>query len=104
MVFMLLGSLLLINMLIAMMNRTQEITNERSTEWVRQWGRQILAVEQNINSKERLKQQIKYSNCMESGEKALIVKWKQNNEERNEFKSKKEIFQKQIFKNYFKYD
>lgn len=104
MIFMLLGSLLLVNMLIAMMDHTQEITNGRKTEWIRQWGRQILVVEQNINPKERLKQQVKYTNSMKSGEKGLIVKWKQNEEERNEFKSKKEIFQKYILNNFFKFD
>ncbi|RNA19971.1 transient receptor potential cation channel subfamily V member 5-like [Brachionus plicatilis] len=104
MIFMLLGSLLLVNMLIAMMDHTQEITNGRKTEWIRQWGRQILVVEQNINPKERLKQQVKYTNSLKSGEKGLIVKWKQNEEERNEFKSKKEIFQKYILNNFFKFD
>lgn len=99
---MLLGSLLLVNMLIAMMDHTQEITNDRKTEWIRQWGRQILVVEQNINPKERLKQQIKYTNSMKSGEKGLIVKWKQNEEERNLFKSKKEEFQKNMLDNCLK--
>lgn len=99
---MLLGSLLLMNMLIAMMDHTQEITNDRKTEWIRQWGRQILVVEQNINPKERLKQQIKYTNSMKSGEKGLIVKWKQNEEERNLFKSKKEGFQKNMLDNCLK--
>lgn len=62
-------------MLIAMMDHTQEINNSREKEWLRQvakfkfylfeslhflykffkWGRQVLMVEQNINTRERLK-------------------------------------------------
>ena len=30
------GSVILVNILIAMMDHTQEITNERSNEWLRQ--------------------------------------------------------------------
>ncbi|CAF0724642.1 unnamed protein product [Brachionus calyciflorus] len=102
--YMLLGTLLLVNILIAMMDHTQEITNDRPLEWLRQWGRQVLAVEQNINTKERLKQQQKYTNHLKSGEKALIVQWQQKFEEREESKSKKEIFQGFILESDHKYD
>lgn len=101
---MLLGTLLLVNILIAMMDHTQEITNDRPLEWLRQWGKQVLAVEQNINTNERLKQQQKYTNHLNSGEKALIVQWKQTSDEREESKSKREIFQENIVKTDHKYE
>jgi hypothetical protein len=37
-----------------------------------------LAVEININPKERLKQKTLYSNKLDNGQKALIVRWQQN--------------------------
>jgi hypothetical protein len=37
-----------------------------------------LAVEININPKERLKQKTLYTNKLDNGQKALIVRWQQN--------------------------
>lgn len=74
---MLVGTCLLVNILIAMMDHTQETTNDRPNEWIRQWGRQVLVVEQNVNTKERLKQQQKYTHKLKTGERALIVQWQQ---------------------------
>ena len=35
-VYLIIGTCLLVNMLIAMMDHTQEITNDRPNEWIRQ--------------------------------------------------------------------
>ena len=61
-----------------------------------QWAKQVLTIEQNVRVKERLKQQKKYANILNNGEKVFIVRWKQNEKEREEFKSNKHQFEKLI--------
>lgn len=41
------------------------------------WAKQVLTIEQNVQIKERLKQQKKYASTLRNGEKAFIVRWKQ---------------------------
>lgn len=41
------------------------------------WGRQILGTEQNINIKQRLLKQKEYTIKLPSGERALVMQWKQ---------------------------
>ncbi|CAF0929792.1 unnamed protein product [Brachionus calyciflorus] len=61
-----------------------------------EWAKQVLTIEQNVSLKQRLKQQKKYANTLNNGEKAFIVRWKQTEEERNIMKEKKHIFRKYI--------
>ena len=41
------------------------------------WSKQVLIIEQNVRTAERLKQQKKYASTLTTGEKALVVRWKQ---------------------------
>jgi transient receptor potential cation channel subfamily V protein 5 len=74
--YLIIVSLLLVNMLIAMMANTYTTANEKRQEWVRQWAKMILDIEQNVNVKTRLREQNKYTNLMISGERDLVVKWR----------------------------
>ena len=85
-------------MLIALMASTYDKTNEHKSEWIRQWAKMALALEQSLNKKERLKQQNRYSHLLNNGEKAFIVKWKQTDFEKEEFqKDFKNFNSKYIF-------
>jgi hypothetical protein len=88
--------LLLINVLIAMMGNTYAEVNETKNEWLRQvcvdngiyfksflfiffqWAKVLLALEQSVNPKERLKYQKRYTHLLNNGERALVVRWKQS--------------------------
>jgi len=61
--YMILGGIMMINLLIAMMSNTYDVTQELEREPLRQWARQVLIIEQNIAVKERLKQQKKICTC-----------------------------------------
>ena len=74
--FFLIGPVL-VNILIAMMDETQEETHDKPNEWIRQWGRTCIAVEQSMNSKEKIIQQKKYSHTLSNGLDALVVRWTQ---------------------------
>ncbi|CEF70898.1 Nanchung [Strongyloides ratti] len=75
MVYMLFVTLLLINMLIAMMTNTYTEVSENSLEWLRQWSAIILMMEQSFTPEMRLKYQVQYSSPMEDGKRiALLVK------------------------------
>ncbi len=74
--YLIIVSLLLVNMLIAMMANTYTTANEKRQEWVRQWAKMILDIEQNVNVKTRLREQNKYTNLMISGERDMVVKWR----------------------------
>jgi hypothetical protein len=52
----------------------------------------VLTIEQNVRVNERLKQQKKYANVLNNGEKVFIVRWKQTEAEREEMKSNKYYF------------
>ena len=47
--YMVLVTLLLINMLIAMMGNTYTLVNETQKEWLRQWAHIVLAIEQTVS-------------------------------------------------------
>lgn len=47
-VYMLLVTILLINMLIAMMGNTYTLVNETQKEWLRQWAHIVLTIEQTV--------------------------------------------------------
>ena len=42
-----------------------------------QWAKIILVVEQTVTTKERIQQQIKYSEPMKDGRLALVIRWHQ---------------------------
>uniref|UniRef100_A0A0K0FHM7 ANK_REP_REGION domain-containing protein n=1 Tax=Strongyloides venezuelensis TaxID=75913 RepID=A0A0K0FHM7_STRVS len=75
MVYMLFVTLLLINMLIAMMTNTYTEVSENSLEWLRQWSAIILMMEQSFTPEMRLRYQSQYSSPMEDGKRiALLLK------------------------------
>ncbi|KAK8390258.1 hypothetical protein O3P69_010148 [Scylla paramamosain] len=86
MVFTAIVSILLINLLIAMMGNTYERIAEMKNEWMRQWARIVLVVERGISPEERLKHLMAYSQPMSDGRRALVLRLHQNDEEREEMK------------------
>jgi len=94
---MILGGVMMLNLLIAMMSHTYDVTQELVREPLRQviektlkilinktnfkelpmvkWARQVLIIEQNIPLKERIIQQKKYAHVLPSGEKTFMVRW-----------------------------
>ncbi|XP_045115765.1 transient receptor potential cation channel subfamily V member 5-like [Portunus trituberculatus] len=86
MVFTAIVSILLINLLIAMMGNTYERIAEMKNEWMRQWARIVLVVERGISPEERLKHLTAYSQPMSDGRRALVLRLHQNDEEREEMK------------------
>ncbi|VDK44106.1 unnamed protein product [Anisakis simplex] len=74
-IYMLLVTMLLINMLIAMMTNTYTEVSENSLEWLRQWSAIILMMEQSFDPATRLKYQSMYSVPMEDCKRiALLLK------------------------------
>lgn len=71
---MILVSILLVNMLIAMMGHTYEDIASRPNEWLRQWARIVLIVERGLKKEERLAYQLKYSE-IRHGKKVFVLKW-----------------------------
>ncbi|CAI4222328.1 unnamed protein product [Auanema sp. JU1783] len=81
-IYMLLVTLLLINMLIAMMTNTYIEVSGNSLEWLRQWAAIIMMMEQSFDPTQRLKYQRDYSIIMEDGKHlALLIKTKLKDDE-----------------------
>ncbi|CAF1077152.1 unnamed protein product [Adineta steineri] len=76
------AAVLLVNMLIAMMGNTYAMVNERKKEWLRQWAKIMLIVEQSVSQKERLAQQWNYSKKMPDGSRVLVTRLIQTSDER----------------------
>ncbi|CAF0818866.1 unnamed protein product [Rotaria sp. Silwood1] len=76
------AAVLLVNMLIAMMGNTYAMVNERKKEWLRQWAKIMLIVEQSVSRKERLAQQSNYSKKMPDGSRILVTRLIQTSDER----------------------
>ncbi|XP_067949718.1 transient receptor potential cation channel subfamily V member 5-like [Watersipora subatra] len=97
--YMVLVTLLLINMLIAMMGNTYTLVNETQKEWLRQWAHIVLAIEQTVSPTERREQQKKYSQPMGDSDskcRALAIRWHQTAKEKEEMqKGKEEVKLKQ---------
>ncbi len=73
--FLALVSLLLINMLIAMMTNTYEQISSNSLEWLRQWAAMVLMMEQSVTPAKRLEYQNAYSIPMKDRKRcALLLK------------------------------
>ncbi|CAF1428841.1 unnamed protein product [Adineta ricciae] len=76
------AAVLLVNMLIAMMGNTYAMVNERKKEWLRQWAKIMLIVEQSVSREERLAQQSNYSKKMPDGSRVLVTRLIQTYDER----------------------
>ncbi|RZC32734.1 transient receptor potential cation channel subfamily V member 6 [Asbolus verrucosus] len=85
-VFMVIVSILLINMLIAMMGNTYQKIAETRNEWQRQWARIVLVVERGVSPAERWKQLMVYSQPMSDGRRALVLRLNQTDEDKEEMK------------------
>jgi hypothetical protein len=56
------------------MGNTYAMVNERKKEWLRQWAKIMLIVEQSVSTKERLAQQSNYSKKMPDGSRVLVTR------------------------------
>ena len=56
------------------MGNTYAMVNERKKEWLRQWAKIMLIVEQSVSRKERLAQQSNYSKRMPDGSRVLVTR------------------------------
>ena len=56
------------------MGNTYAMVNERKKEWLRQWAKIMLIVEQSVSRKERLAQQSNYSKNMPDGSRVLVTR------------------------------
>ena len=56
------------------MGNTYAMVNERKKEWLRQWAKIMLIVEQSVSRKERLAQQWNYSKKMPDGSRVLVTR------------------------------
>ncbi|XP_048774112.2 transient receptor potential cation channel subfamily V member 5-like isoform X5 [Ostrea edulis] len=96
MIYMIMVTLLLVNMLIAMMGNTYQLVNETQKEWFRQWAKIVLVVEQSVTTEIRRTQRLKYSQPSADGDRMFIVRWHQTQKEQEEMaRQKEEIYQKQ---------
>lgn len=82
--YMIMVTLLLVNMLIAMMGNTYQLVAETQKEWFRQWAKIVLVVEQSVTTKERQKYQIQYSQPALDGRRAFPIRWYQSEREKEE--------------------
>ncbi|XP_052092799.1 transient receptor potential cation channel subfamily V member 5-like isoform X3 [Mytilus californianus] len=89
-IYMILVTLLLVNMLIAMMGNTYQLINETQKEWFRQWAKVVLVIEQSVTTEERKKQRLKYSQPLPDGDRALVIRWHQSEKEREDLKIARE--------------
>ncbi|EDX10423.1 GD12626 [Drosophila simulans] len=89
--FMVIVSVLLVNMLIAMMGNTYQKIAEIRNEWQRQWARIVLVVERSVPPAERLKNFMQYSQSMSDGRRALVLRLNMTEEEKEEMKEVQEM-------------
>ncbi|ESO92828.1 hypothetical protein LOTGIDRAFT_216486 [Lottia gigantea] len=86
MVYMVLVTLLLVNMLIAMMGNTYQLIASTEKEWLRQWAKIVLVVEQSVSEEKRLLKQKLYSEPSSSvpNGRVLVVRSHQTDKDREE--------------------
>ncbi|XP_022235224.1 uncharacterized protein LOC111083198 [Limulus polyphemus] len=89
--YMALVTILLINMLIAMMGKTYQDIAERRNEWMRQWARIVLVMERGVPPSECLDQLLRYSQTMANGGRALVLRLQQNEQEMEEMRELGEL-------------
>ncbi|XP_076372372.1 transient receptor potential cation channel subfamily V member 5-like isoform X2 [Tachypleus tridentatus] len=94
--YMALVTILLINMLIAMMGKTYQDIAERRNEWMRQWARIILVVERGVPPSECLDHLIQYSQTMADGRRALVLRLHHNEQEMEEMRELGELKTKHL--------
>ncbi|XP_052789792.1 transient receptor potential cation channel subfamily V member 5-like isoform X3 [Mya arenaria] len=82
--YMIMVTLLLVNMLIAMMGNTYQLVAETQKEWFRQWAKIVLVIEQSVTTKERQKFQVAYSQPALDGRRAFPIRWYQSDREKEE--------------------
>lgn len=98
-IYELLVTVMLLNLLIAMMTRTYERIAETQKEWKRQWAQVVLMLEQSLHPAHRLQYMINYSRPlkMDKCNRALIVR-----QHKEEYKTilitKKSIYPKRRLK------
>ncbi|XP_041974280.1 transient receptor potential cation channel subfamily V member 5 [Aricia agestis] len=85
-IYMIIVAILLVNMLIAMMGNTYQKIAETRNEWQRQWARIVLVVERGVPPAQRLKQLMAYSQPMANGQRALVLRINQKDEDKEEMK------------------
>ena len=56
------------------MGNTYAVVNERKNEWIRQWAKTMLIIEQSVSPKERWAQQGNYSKLMPDGSRVLVTR------------------------------
>ncbi|XP_052720179.1 transient receptor potential cation channel subfamily V member 5-like isoform X10 [Crassostrea angulata] len=96
MIYMIMVTLLLVNMLIAMMGNTYQLVNETQKEWFRQWAKIVLVVEQSVSTEIRKEERLTYSHPSADGDRNFVVRWHQTQKEQEEMaRQKEEIYQKQ---------
>uniref|UniRef100_A0A914XNB4 Ion transport domain-containing protein n=2 Tax=Plectus sambesii TaxID=2011161 RepID=A0A914XNB4_9BILA len=101
--FIVLVSLLLINMLIAMMTNTYEQISSNSLEWLRQWAAIVLMMEQSVDPVKRLEYQNAYSIPMKDRKRcALLLKIRLPEEKVEEQKAERRQ-QRQAFVDEYSY-
>uniref|UniRef100_A0A8R1HYI0 ANK_REP_REGION domain-containing protein n=1 Tax=Caenorhabditis japonica TaxID=281687 RepID=A0A8R1HYI0_CAEJA len=86
--FELIVSVMLLNLLIAMMTRTYEKIAETEKEWKRQWAQVILMLEQSMSASERLLSLFQYTRPIRSDKRrrAFVVKLKNSEKPNSQFK------------------
>ncbi|XP_076454836.1 transient receptor potential cation channel subfamily V member 5-like [Babylonia areolata] len=85
MVYMIMVTLLLVNMLIAMMGNTYELVTSTQKEWFRQWAKIVLMIEESVTPENRKSQQCKYSQPTFDGKgRMFVVRWHQTEKEKEE--------------------
>ncbi|CAF1026088.1 unnamed protein product [Rotaria sordida] len=94
--YIIIAAVLLVNMLIAMMGNTYATVNERKKEWLRQWAKIMLIIEQSVSRKERLAQQSNYSKKMPDGSRILITRLIQTSDERTSIESMRPFYYEQL--------
>ncbi|KAL8602107.1 hypothetical protein ACOMHN_007376 [Nucella lapillus] len=84
-VYMIMVTLLLVNMLIAMMGNTYELVTNTQKEWFRQWAKIVLMIELTVTPDKRTAEQIKYTQPVAGGKsRAFVVRWHQTEKEKEE--------------------
>ncbi|XP_006816006.1 transient receptor potential cation channel subfamily V member 6-like [Saccoglossus kowalevskii] len=100
--YMVLVTLLLINMLIAMMGNTYTTVAETRKEWLRQWARIVLVIEQAVSPGKRIKMQMQYSQpTSKEGERAILMRWHHTKDDEVEQKKIRELHDKHTDPNKF---
>ncbi|UJR09976.1 hypothetical protein I4U23_014200 [Adineta vaga] len=78
------------------MGNTYAMVNERKKEWLRQWAKIMLIVEQSVSRKERLAQQSNYSRKMTDSSRVLVTRLIQTADERASIENMRTLYYEQL--------